>query len=78
MNFSGSCFPVDTVPSFQGKSPSETIKNASNNPLWINVFQAYENLSDRVDLNSASESLIKPLILNNKFRINKEVFHFIE
>ena len=23
------------------------------NPFWINVFQAYENLSDRVDLNSA-------------------------
>ena len=23
------------------------------NPFWINVFQAYENFSDRVDLNSA-------------------------
>ena len=33
------------------------------NPFWMNVFQAYENLSDtdRVDMNSASELLIEPL-----------------
>ena len=42
------------------------------NPFWINVFQAYENLSDRVDLNSASELLIKPLLLNNKVKINNK------
>ena len=40
------------------------------NPFWINVFQAYENLSDRVGLNSASELLIESLFLNNKFKIN--------
>ena len=44
------------------------------NPFWINVFQAYENLSDRVDLNSASELLIELLFLNNKFKINKKCF----
>ena len=36
----------------------------------LNVFQAYENLSDRVGLNSASELLIEPLFLNNMFKIN--------
>ena len=47
------------------------------NPFWINVFQAYENLSDRVDLNSASELLIKPLLLNNKVKINNKKRCFI-
>ena len=40
------------------------------NPFWINVFETYENLSDRVGLNSASELLIESLFLNNKFKIN--------
>ena len=48
------------------------------NPFWINVFETYENLSDRVGLNSASELLIEPLFLNNKFKIDKKVFHFKE
>ena len=42
------------------------------NPFWINVFETYENLSDRVGLNSASELLIEPLFLNNKFKIKKK------
>ena len=51
------------------------------NPFWINVFETYENLSDRVGLNSASELLIEPLFLNDKFKINNnnnKVFHFKE
>ena len=46
------------------------------NPFWINVFQAYENLSDRDDLNNASELLIEPRFLSSKFKIIKKVFHF--
>ena len=47
-------------------------------PFWINVFQAYEDLSDRVDLNISSELLIEPLFLKNKFKIDnkKKVLHF--
>ena len=45
------------------------------NPFWINVFQGYENISDTVDLNSASELLTEPLFL---IKINKKVFHFKE
>ena len=55
------------------------------NPVWINSFHAHENLSDRVDINSASEMLIEHLFLNNKFKINnnnnknkKKVFYFKE
>ena len=29
------------------------------NPFWINVFKAYENLSDRIEVSSASELLIE-------------------
>ena len=43
----------------------------------INVFQAYENLSDRVDLNSAGEMLIEPLFFNNKFKINTKKKCFV-
>ena len=50
------------------------------NTFWLNVSQAYEDLSDRVNLSSASELLIELLFLNNKFKINnnKKVFHFKE
>ena len=41
------------------------------NPFWITVIQAYEDLSDRVDFNSASELLIEPLFLNNKFHFKQ-------
>ena len=49
------------------------------NPFWITVIQAYEDLSDRVDFNSASELLIEPLFLCIKFKITfYKVFHFKE
>ena len=47
-------------------------------PFWVIVFQAYKNLSDKVDLNSASELLTEHPFLNNKFKITKKVFHFKE
>ena len=43
------CPEIDSVETF-GHS---VLTARKVNPFWINVFQAYENLSDRVDLNSA-------------------------
>ena len=70
------CPEIDSIKTY---GPSMLTARKAN-PFWINVFQAYENLSDtdRVDMNSASELLIEPLYLNTKFKINKKVFHFKE
>jgi hypothetical protein len=46
------------------------------NPFWKDVFEAYSEYYERLEVNTKDEILAEPLFFNNKFKINNMPFHF--
>lgn len=53
-------------------------KKNNANPFWKDVFEAYQEFYDKVEVTEPEEILKEPILQNTKFQIDNKVMHFSE